>query len=107
VLESLESHKPLTLRSTTTQIATNIGGIISSWIYPHSSAPQYNFAAKFNLAMVCIAAVLVVAEILLLRHLNRKKIENRDELLRDVAGLDEHEQFEVLGDSHPDFKYTL
>jgi hypothetical protein len=28
-------------------------------------------------------------------------------LLRDVAHLDEHEQFEVLGDTHPDFKYTL
>ncbi|KAK5047589.1 hypothetical protein LTR84_006686 [Exophiala bonariae] len=88
-------------------MATNVGGIISSWIYPRSSAPQYHFAAKFNLALTCLNVSFMVAEVLLLRHLNSRKIEKREELLKDVAHLTPHEQYERLGDTHPDFKYTL
>ena len=88
-------------------IATNLGGIISSWIYPRSSAPQYHFAIKFNLVLTCLNIALMVSEIFLLRYLNQRKVEKRDELLKDVVQLDAHEQYERLGDTHPDFKYTL
>jgi predicted MFS family arabinose efflux permease len=34
-------------------IATNAGGIVSTWIYPRSQAPHYRFAARFNLGLNC------------------------------------------------------
>jgi hypothetical protein len=33
-------------------MSTNAGGIVSTWLYPKSSAPNYKFAAKFNLALL-------------------------------------------------------
>lgn len=88
-------------------IATNVGGIISSWIYPRSSAPTYLLANRINLALSCVAVAAVVAEMVLLNYLNKQKITNRQEILKDVAHLDANEQYELLGDAHPDFKYTL
>ncbi|RMZ77242.1 hypothetical protein DV738_g4520, partial [Chaetothyriales sp. CBS 135597] len=88
-------------------IATNIGGIISSWLYPRSSAPTYRLANKLNLALSSVAGVGIVVQILLLHYLNEQKKKKRDILLKDVAHLDPHEQYEILGDRHPDFKYTL
>jgi hypothetical protein len=42
-----------------------------------------------------------------LRWKNREKEEGREQLLREVEQLSVEEQFERLGDRHPDFKYTL
>ena len=88
-------------------IMTNAGGIVSTWIYPKSAAPGYKFAAKYNLSLVCITIAVVGAEIWLLKWKNKQKVESRDRLLRDVDQLSVQEQFESLGDHHPDFKYTL
>jgi predicted MFS family arabinose efflux permease len=38
-------------------MATNLGGIVSTWLYPKSAAPKYKFSAKFNLALNCIILV--------------------------------------------------
>jgi hypothetical protein len=54
-----------------------------------------------------LSAALIASDMLLLSHLNKIKVEKRNELLRDVGDLNDHEQFEVLGDTHPDFKYTM
>lgn len=88
-------------------IMTNAGGIISTWIYPKSAAPGYKFAGKYNLALVCVTLGLVSGEIWLLRWKNGGKERDREGILRSVEHLSSEEQFEALGDHHPDFKYTL
>lgn len=88
-------------------IMTNVGGIISTWIYPKSAAPAYSFAAKYNLSLTCITVVLVAGEIWLLRWKNVRKEERRDVLLEEFQHLSPDEQFDALGDHHPDFRYTL
>jgi predicted MFS family arabinose efflux permease len=88
-------------------ILTNVGGIVSTWIYPKSAAPGYKFAAKFNLSMVCITIAVVGGEIWLLKWKNEQKEEDRDRLLSGMDHISVQEQFEILGDHHPDFKYTL
>jgi predicted MFS family arabinose efflux permease len=88
-------------------MATNLGGIVSTWIYPKSAAPKYKFAAKFNLALNCFMLLGIAANIVLLRRRNVEKLERREEILAGMEDLDAHEQYELLGDRHPDFKYTL
>lgn len=90
-------------------ISSNSGGILSTWIYPESAAPGYKFAAKLNLAFAFITIGLAAAEIALLRWKNqRKQCETyRDGLLTNLRGLSLGEQYDALGDEHPDFRYTL
>jgi hypothetical protein len=88
-------------------IAVNAGGIVSTWIYPKSSAPRYRFAAKFNLALNCVMFVGTAANILPFRWRNKAKLEMRDSKLKRVEDLPVHEQYEGLGHRHPDFKYKL
>ncbi|GAB7328758.1 hypothetical protein MBLNU13_g00662t3 [Cladosporium sp. NU13] len=90
-------------------ISSNSGGILSTWIYPESAAPGYKFAAKLNLAFAFITIGLAAAEVFLLRWKNQRKQRDgyRDGVLRGLHGLSPEEQYNVLGDEHPDFKYTL
>ncbi|KAK6369286.1 hypothetical protein LTS17_009626 [Exophiala oligosperma] len=84
---------------------TSIGGIISTWIYPTSDAPYYPLGAKFDLSVACIAQGLTVCELLWLRRLNRIKEERPETLLKGIEHLSEDEQFKMLGDHHPRYKY--
>lgn len=86
-------------------MCTSIGGIISTWIYPAADAPYYAFGAKFDLAMVCIAEGLIVCQLLLLRHLNKVKEERPGTILKGLEGMTMEEQFQILGDRHPSYKY--
>jgi len=90
-------------------ISSNSGGILSTWIYPESSAPGYKFAAKLNLAFAFITIGLAAMEVLLLRWMNQRKQRDgyREDKLGELQGLSPDEQYDVLGDEHPDFKYTL
>lgn len=88
-------------------MATNLGGIVSTWMYPNSTAPKYKLAAIFNLTLNCVMLVGIAVNILLLRWRNRAKIEKREEILAGLEELNDKEQYEVLGDRHPDFNYTL
>jgi MFS family permease len=89
-------------------IATNVGGIVSTWIYPKSSAPSYKLAARFNLSLVCISLALMALLVALLRYKNQKKAAgHRDGLLQGLSDMSAEEQHEILGDHHPSFKYTL
>ncbi|EON67345.1 hypothetical protein W97_06598 [Coniosporium apollinis CBS 100218] len=88
-------------------VSTNVGGIVSTWIYPKTSAPYYRFAARYNLSLVCIAIALIAGEVALLRWMNQRKEEKRKDLLQGVEGLSHEDQFNELGDHHPDFRYTL
>lgn len=87
-------------------ISTSAGGILSTWIYPKSSAPYYNLGARFDLALVAIAMVLIVVQILLLRTLNKRKQTHRAKILEGLEHLSFDEQLERLGDRHPDYRYT-
>lgn len=89
-------------------ITTNVGGIVSTWIFPKSDAPYYPFAARFILSMTVLAMVLNAATLLVLRRLNDQKADPvwREKALSEVQGLSIPEQIEILGDAHPDFKYT-
>ena len=88
-------------------IATNLGGIVSTWTYPRSSAPKYRFAARFNLALNCAMLVGILANVLLLGRRNSGKVQRREEILAGLEGLDTRDQNEILGDRHPDFRYIL
>jgi predicted MFS family arabinose efflux permease len=90
-------------------IASNSGGILSTWIYPESAAPGYKFAAKLNLAFAFITIGLAAVEIFLLRWMNQRKQSEqyREDALRGLEATSPEEQYDVLGDGHPDFKYTL
>lgn len=85
---------------------TNAGGIVSTWIYPKNQAPYYEFASKFNLALIVITIAFFVMNIVWLRGRNKRKDEKRDDILGEYQALPFEEQFEKLGDHHPDFKYT-
>ncbi|KAL2817690.1 major facilitator superfamily domain-containing protein [Aspergillus cavernicola] len=87
-------------------ISTSSGGVMSTWIYPASSKPYYNLGARFNLALTAISLAALVAQILLLRSLNYAKVTRRAEILAGLEGLTPQEQFELLGDTHPDYRYT-
>ncbi|GES64676.1 MFS transporter [Aspergillus terreus] len=87
-------------------ISTSSGGVLSTWIYPKSSAPYYNLGARFNLSLVVIGMVLTVAQILLLRILNKKKEAHRARILEGLEHLTYEEQFQQLGDRHPNYRYT-
>jgi hypothetical protein len=88
-------------------MSTNAGGIVSTWLYPKSSAPNYKFAAKFNLALNCLMIVGMALNMFLLMRRNREKVEQREGILSSIDEKSALEQYELLGDHHPDFKYTL
>jgi MFS family permease len=86
--------------------STSSGGVLSTWIYPKSSAPYYNLGARFNLALMVIMLVGVVVQVFLLRWLNMRKEVDRAEILRGLEGVSYEEQFALLGDRHPEYRYT-
>jgi MFS family permease len=88
-------------------VSTNIGGIISTWIYPKTSAPHYRFAARYNLSLVCITIAVIAGEVALLRWMNQRKEEKREYLLQGMESMSPKDQFNELGDHHPDYRYTL
>ncbi|EAW08972.1 putative MFS transporter [Aspergillus clavatus NRRL 1] len=87
-------------------ISTNVGGIMSTWIYPKESAPYYKLGIRFNLSLLVVAMTLVVAQVLWLRRQNQKKESDPVGLLQGVEDLPYEEQLAKLGDRHPKYKYT-
>lgn len=83
----------------------NLGGVISTWMYPTSSAPYFEQGAIFNITLTVVMEVLIVMLIFWLKYQNKRKVENAAELLRGLEHLDEAEQFKILGDRHPSYKY--
>jgi len=79
--------------------------VCSTWLFPLSDAPYYPLGAKFDISMSCIAQGLVVCQLLWLRRLNRIKEERPASLLKGLEHLGEDEQFRILGDHHPRYKY--
>ncbi|KIV95820.1 hypothetical protein PV10_03426 [Exophiala mesophila] len=100
---------PYTKRATAiamTFIGTNLGGLASSWIYPSSSAPAFRLGSILNLTSACVLWFTVAFLTYYFKHENTLKVKNREQLLRGLEDKTMHEQYEILGDRHPDFKYT-
>lgn len=87
-------------------VVSNGGGMLGVWIYPTKDAPRYLPATSANISLLAVVLVLAVGQVALLKHLNKQKVERREELLCGFEHLPLDQQIKVLGDHHPDFKYT-
>jgi nitrate/nitrite transporter NarK len=83
----------------------NLGGIFSTWIF--NDPPRFSKATKINLASSIGVCVLAVVNRVWLVLQNKRKERERAE--RQPLGSEEEEEAERrrLGDTHPDFIYTL
>lgn len=108
-------------------VATNSGGILSTWVrrsddrssstrslltdlclqmFPSHEAPRYRTGTAVCLSFsigICFFSLLTN---LYLRRENRRKVERREELLAPFQGSESggQEAWRRLGDRHPDFK---
>lgn len=89
-----------------TVMFTSIGGIVSTWLYPTSTAPYYEMGAYVNISLICLMLSLIGFLSFWYRRENGIKRDHPERLLRGVDHLDEEEQFRLLGDHHPKFKYV-
>ncbi|KAF5329232.1 hypothetical protein D9619_009310 [Psilocybe cf. subviscida] len=92
-------------------MATNCGGILSTWRYPKTDAPRYRSTTIMNLVFTIGVIVLALVNAAYLKFRTRQKLRNRDQILAPYitdkepnGGL---EAWLNLGDRHPDFKYIL
>ena len=87
-------------------IMTSLGGMVSTWIYPTSSAPYFKFGSRYNIAIIVITQFLIAVNLWWLWRLNQTKRERPHEFLAGYENLAEEEQLQVLGDRHPQYKYS-
>lgn len=87
-------------------ISTSAGGILSTWIYPQSSAPFYHIGARVNLSLIVFSLVALVLQVMMLRRLNARKQSHRVKILEERVHLSYEDQFAELGDKHPEYRYT-
>ncbi|KAJ3979979.1 MFS general substrate transporter [Lentinula detonsa] len=95
-------------------VATNAGGITSTWLFPTSESPRYKKTTIINLTFTILIIVGSGINVLLLNHMNKQKIKKREEILKpynidsdDEKGTNAKRAWVELGDRHPDFKYSL
>ncbi|KAI8443353.1 major facilitator superfamily domain-containing protein, partial [Phakopsora pachyrhizi] len=94
-------------------IATNAGGIVSTWLFPKSQHPEYRPGTIVNLTSSLGITVISLINLFWLRNQNRYKLKNKDQILNKYLNDEsvENEQrmiksWKELGDKHPDFVYT-
>ncbi|EGG00864.1 uncharacterized protein MELLADRAFT_92950 [Melampsora larici-populina 98AG31] len=96
-------------------ICTNIGGILSTWLFPNSDSPQYRKATIINISFSSIIVVFTLLNMCWLRYANVQKRTKRDQLLdgyqldtSDASANSEESirAWKELGDQHPDFIYA-
>ncbi|KAG7085987.1 hypothetical protein E1B28_003510 [Marasmius oreades] len=97
-------------------IATNSGGITSTWMFPTKEGPRFRRTTIIDMVFSALIVVLAIVNGLYLRRQNRIKRERRSEILapylEDGAGKSEdggdggERAWMELGDRHPDFMYT-
>jgi hypothetical protein len=92
-------------------IATNIGGILSTWSFPTGEGPRFTKTTIMNLVFCIIIVLGSIANAILLTHMNTTKLRRRHEILApyvDDKNLDGAvDAWMELGDRHPDFRYTI
>jgi len=96
-------------------IATNSGGILSTWRYPTNEGPRYRKTTIMNLtfSVLVVLGAFINMAYLSWRNKEKKRPEVREKLLEkyeragDKEGDGELRAWMELGDQHPDFVYTL
>ncbi|KAL5488440.1 hypothetical protein ACEPAI_6558 [Sanghuangporus weigelae] len=97
-------------------VATNSGGILSTWMFPSNEAPRFRRATILDISFSVGILVFSMLNILYLTHATRQKQLRRAELLAPYvqaedppnAPLDGGDRaWAELGDRHPDFRYAL
>ncbi|THU80545.1 MFS general substrate transporter [Dendrothele bispora CBS 962.96] len=94
-------------------IATNSGGITSTWLYPSKDAPRFKKAIIINLVFAILVMVVSAINSLILSRANRLKREKRFKILAPYLerGVGESgggmKAWTELGDRHPDYVYTI
>ncbi|KAJ2915564.1 hypothetical protein MD484_g4840, partial [Candolleomyces efflorescens] len=92
-------------------MATNAGGILSTWRFPTKEGPKFTKTAIMNLVFACVMIIFTLLNMLYLHTQNQRKTRHRHEILKPYATDEEPEggvrAWVELGDKHPDFKYTL
>ncbi|KAF8185966.1 MFS general substrate transporter [Pholiota molesta] len=95
-------------------IATNSGGILSTWRFPTKEGPKFRKTTIMNLTFSCIVVVGSLLNLLYLKRKNKEKAQPgyREKVLAKYV-TDEKETdgglqaWMELGDRHPDFVYAL
>ncbi|KAF9038143.1 MFS general substrate transporter [Panaeolus papilionaceus] len=92
-------------------IATNSGGILSTWRFPTKEGPKFRKTTIMNLVFAIIMIVGSAANMFYLHRKNKQKQrpEYREKMLSKYSD-DEEGRIKAwmeLGDKHPDFKYNL
>ncbi|GAA6032537.1 hypothetical protein JCM8097_004805 [Rhodosporidiobolus ruineniae] len=87
-------------------IATNSGGIASTWLFDASSDPHYYKASEVLIGMTCMIILFCTINLVYLRHVNAKKALQRAEDEKygkhEISGQEWAEQ----GDKHAHFVYS-
>ncbi|TIA88206.1 hypothetical protein E3P99_02748 [Wallemia hederae] len=83
----------------------NIGGLVSSFIYPASDAPKFIPGHSYCLALAVVGCAMSAA----LRYAMKRENTRRDSLPDCDKALAELTELEValLGDKHPRFRYII
>ncbi|GAA6009332.1 hypothetical protein JCM10207_004353 [Rhodosporidiobolus poonsookiae] len=86
-------------------IATNSGGVASTWLFPSNQAPAYSQASKVLISMNVLIIVFCVLNLLYLRRENAKKAVQR--ALDEKEGKEvDPEEWRILGDRHAHYIYS-
>ncbi|KDR72761.1 hypothetical protein GALMADRAFT_126423 [Galerina marginata CBS 339.88] len=92
-------------------IATNAGGILSTWLYPTKEGPRFHRTTVINLIFTIMVIVLAGINALLLSWKNKQKEHSRAEILGPFSTEKEPDggvrAWVELGDRHPDFRYVI
>uniref|UniRef100_A0A8H7Y4K6 Major facilitator superfamily (MFS) profile domain-containing protein n=2 Tax=Psilocybe cubensis TaxID=181762 RepID=A0A8H7Y4K6_PSICU len=92
-------------------VATNAGGILSTWRFPTKEGPRFRKTTIMDLTFSVLIVVFCLINMLYLNWRNQQKKKQRTALLAPYADEKRSDGGErawiELGDQHPDFIYTL
>ncbi|KAL0959957.1 hypothetical protein HGRIS_011621 [Hohenbuehelia grisea] len=106
------NSEPYYQRATSTAlsfVATNSGGILSTWRFPTKEGPKFVHTTIMDLVFSVLIIVGAIINAYYLNNLNDRKQRNKVQILAPYAddNDDGARAWLELGDKHPDFKYTL
>ncbi|XP_006461486.1 hypothetical protein AGABI2DRAFT_222276 [Agaricus bisporus var. bisporus H97] len=92
-------------------IATNSGGILSTWLFPTKEGPRFTQTTILDICFQAFVIGLTAVNVAVLYYRNQQKRRNRDKILApymDEKDPDAHLRAWIeLGDKHPDFIYSF
>lgn len=92
-------------------VATNAGGILSTWRYPSKEGPKFRKTTIMNLIFAIGMISVAIINAVVLSYANKRKKDKRTEILAPFSTEKEPDggvaAWIELGDRHPDFRYVL